>query len=46
MKVLGLDLGSRQVKLALMDNGQIVMKKAWHTAKFLQTVLRPGFDCG
>lgn len=41
MKILGLDLGSRQVKLALMDEGQIVYKKSWHTATFYRQFCGP-----
>lgn len=41
MRVLGLDLGSRQVKLAIMADGQIKVKKSWHTAYFYRQFCSP-----
>ncbi len=44
MGIVGLDLGSRQVKLAYMEAGEIVKKQAWHTAQFYRQFCRPGKD--
>ncbi|PYG90348.1 putative CoA-substrate-specific enzyme activase [Ruminiclostridium sufflavum DSM 19573] len=37
MKVLGIDLGSREVKIALMDKGRIVQKKKISTMSFYKS---------
>lgn len=41
MRILGLDLGSRQVKMALMADGQLIKKTAWHTAYFYRNFCKP-----
>lgn len=44
MGIVGLDLGSRQVKLAYMEDGKIVKRESWHTAQFYRNFCRPGKD--
>lgn len=41
MRVLGLDLGSRQVKMVVMEDGRIEDKKSWHTAYFYRQFCSP-----
>lgn len=41
MKTLGLDLGSRQVKLAIMDEQGLVSQQLWHTAYFYRNLCGP-----
>lgn len=41
MMTLGLDLGSRQVKLVLMNEGSIVTEQTWHTAFFYRNLCGP-----
>lgn len=44
MGIVGLDLGSRQVKLAYMADGEILKTTAWHTAQFYRKFCKPGKD--
>ncbi len=49
MRFLGLDLGSREVKMALMVDGHVTLKKSWHTAYFYKNFCKPaaeGVDLG
>lgn len=41
MKTLGLDLGSRQVKMVLMNETAILSEQAWHTAFFYRNLCGP-----
>lgn len=41
MRVLGIDLGSREVKLVVMNGAEIELKKSWHTAFFYREFCRP-----
>ncbi len=42
MTVLGLDLGSRKVKLCVLKEGQVVKKESWHTANFYRNYCTAG----
>lgn len=44
MGIVGLDLGSRQVKLAYMEEGSVTKQMAWHTAQFYRNFCKPGND--
>lgn len=44
MRTLGLDLGSRMVKLVLMSEEQIITKHSWHTAYFYRQFCGPALS--
>ena len=44
MGIVGLDLGSRQVKMVYMEDGRILKKNAWHTAQFYRNFCKPSQD--
>lgn len=41
MTVLGLDLGSRQVKLCILKDDVVIKRESWHTAAFYRTFCSP-----